>query len=71
MCDATLALAILISCFYCYFFGILTIDTKTLSFTRNAYNTGLSFDLSSLNLMTFSTSYYDDHLCFLGLTSSY
>ncbi|MDF2152776.1 hypothetical protein [Vibrio sp. CAU 1672] len=49
----------------------LPLDAKTLSFTRNTFYADCSFDLTALNRLTFSGSYYDDHSYFLGLSSNY
>lgn len=49
----------------------LPLDAKTLSFTRNTWYADMSFDLTSLNRVTLSASYYDDHSYFLGMSSNY
>ncbi len=49
----------------------LPLDAKTLSFTQNTFYTDVSFDLTSLNRLTASVSYYDDGSLFTGLSSSY
>jgi hypothetical protein len=49
----------------------LPLDAKTLSFTKNTWYADVSFDLTPLNRVTLSSSYYDDHSYFFGLSSSY
>lgn len=49
----------------------LPLDAKTLSFTRHTWYGDVSFDLTSLNRLTLSASYYDDHSYFLGASSTY
>ncbi|MGR5485040.1 hypothetical protein [Vibrio alfacsensis] len=49
----------------------LPLDAKTLSFTHHTWYSDLSFDLTPLNRLTLSASYYDDHSYFVGLSSSY
>ena len=49
----------------------LPLDAKTLSFTRNTWYADVSFDLTPLNRVTLSTSYYDDHSYFIGASSNY
>ncbi|MGR5236893.1 hypothetical protein [Vibrio alfacsensis] len=49
----------------------LPLDAKTLSFTHHTWYTDVSFDLTPLNRLTFSASYYDDHSYFIGLSNLY
>ncbi len=49
----------------------LPLDAKTLSFTQHTLYTDVSFDLTSLNRLTASVSYYDDGSFFAGLSNSY
>ena len=49
----------------------LPLDAKTLSFTRNTWFADMSFDLTPLNRVTLSASYYDDHSYFFGMSSNY
>lgn len=49
----------------------LPLNAKTLSFTQHTIYADLSFDLTSLNRLTASVSYYDDGSFFSGLSSSY
>lgn len=49
----------------------LPLNAKTLSFTHNTLYADLSFDLTSLNRLTASVSYYDDGSYFAGLSSNY
>ena len=49
----------------------LPLNAKTLSFTQNTLYADVSFDLTSLNRLTASVSYYDDGSYFAGLSSNY
>ncbi|MBR9876734.1 MAG: hypothetical protein GYB23_20915, partial [Vibrionaceae bacterium] len=49
----------------------LPLNAKTLSFTRHTLYADVSFDLTSLNRLTASVSYYDDGSYFAGLSSNY
>ena len=49
----------------------LPLDAKTLSFTQHTLYVDVSFDLTSLNRLTASVSYYDDGSYFAGLSSNY
>ncbi|MEH6454323.1 MAG: hypothetical protein V7782_14930 [Psychromonas sp.] len=44
---------------------------RTLSFTRFTYYADFGFDISSLNRLTLSSSYYDDGSYFLGLSDAH
>ncbi|MFH4461872.1 hypothetical protein [Vibrio diabolicus] len=49
----------------------LPLSAKTLSFTEHTVYADASFDLTALNRVTLSASYYDDGSYFAGLSSSY
>ncbi|MFA0440379.1 hypothetical protein BCU70_19630 [Vibrio sp. 10N.286.49.C2] len=49
----------------------LPLTAKTLSFTRYTGYADVSFDLSALNRLTASGSYYEDGSYFVGLSNSY
>ncbi|PFG58427.1 hypothetical protein ATG66_0977 [Vibrio sp. ES.051] len=49
----------------------LPLTAKTLSFTEHTVYADVSFDLTALNRITLSTSYYDDGSYFAGLSSNY
>jgi hypothetical protein len=49
----------------------LPLNAKTLSFAQHTLYADLSFDLTSLNRLTTSVSYYDDGSFFSGLSSNY
>ncbi len=49
----------------------LPLNAKTLSFTQHTFYTDVSFDLTSLNRLTASLTYYSDGSFFSGLSSSY
>ncbi|KJY84701.1 hypothetical protein TW81_03855 [Vibrio galatheae] len=49
----------------------LPLSAKTLSFTKNTGYADVSFDLTPLNRITLSASYYQDNSYFVGLSNSY
>ncbi len=49
----------------------LPLDAKSLSFTKHTTYADVSFDLTALNRLTASVSYYDDGSFFSGLSSRY
>ena len=49
----------------------LPLSAKTLSFTSHTTYLDLSFDLTPLNRMTLSSSYYQDNSYFIGVSNSY
>lgn len=49
----------------------LPLNAKTLSFTQHTFYADMSFDLTALNRVTASASYYDDGSIFTGLSSNY
>ncbi len=49
----------------------LPLTAKTLSFTQHTLYADVSFDLTSLNRLTASVSYYDDGSIYSGLSSRY